>query len=72
MFEASTGVLTHRVRTSLTKRVGQLMALHMFSDWPAQELGFLAKWMHEVSLDAVRGTSLQRDGRWDIGALYTV
>ena len=34
----------------LRRRVGYLMALDLFSDWPAQELGFLARWMTELRL----------------------
>ena len=32
----------------LQRRVATLMALHMFRDWPAQELGFLARWMTDL------------------------
>ena len=39
----------------LRRRVGYLMALDLFSDWPAQELAFFARWMTEISApEAVR------------------
>ena len=39
----------------LRRRVGYLMALDLFSDWPAQELAFFARWMTEISApDVVR------------------
>ena len=39
-----------RAQAMLRRRVGYLMALDLFSDWPAQELGFLARWMTELRL----------------------
>lgn len=34
----------------LRRRVGYLMALDLFSDWPAQDLAFFARWMTELEL----------------------
>lgn len=34
----------------IRRRVGYLMGLDLFSDWPAQELAFFARWMTELQV----------------------